>query len=328
MSFGNVIVIALGFRSPMPWADPAPPTTASIASARASRAPRVENSRDMSPPCVIGMPKALRWRASRPALFIVLRIDVVFGADELDELVVRHQTLRELHRPRMGVRLGIIDGDLDVERAVVDAVDALGRFSRVRQRAAVDVQPAAVAESTRFDHERVADPLARRVAEPPRLGLTGWQRPAVGEDLPHASVAFIQDHDHVARLNDLARLGMQMQLHVAERETMRVGIVFRAVGGPLVPELACPWLVRQTSLHHRAEVEERCDAWNGWTPVLGGPRARRAARAADAAAGRCALAPPGVFPDARQIRMAVEELRRRRGDVHFAVGHSGHAGLG
>src|SRR5215475_3631997 len=104
MSFGNVMVIALGFRSPMPWADPAPPSTASIAIARASRVPRVENSRDMSPPCVIGMPKALRaglkafsGRPKRPALLIVLRVDVVFRADELDELVVRHQALRELH---------------------------------------------------------------------------------------------------------------------------------------------------------------------------------------------------------------------------------------
>src|SRR5215831_20207865 len=131
------MVIALGFRSPTPWADPAPPSTASIASARASRAPRVENSRDMSPPCVIGTPEALRWQASRPALLVVLRVDVVFRADELDELVIRHQALRELHRPRMRVRLRIVDRDLDVERAVVDAANALGRFSRVGQRAAV-----------------------------------------------------------------------------------------------------------------------------------------------------------------------------------------------
>src|SRR5262245_52767573 len=147
MSLGSVMAIALGFRSPMPFADPERPSPASNASARASRAPRDKNSRDMSPPCVA-------TASLQACLLVVFCVDVVFRADELDELVVRHQPLWELHRPRTRVRLGVVDGDVDLERAVVHAPETLGHPSCVGERAAVDVEPSAVAEPTGFDDQR------------------------------------------------------------------------------------------------------------------------------------------------------------------------------
>src|SRR5262249_57771771 len=120
MSFGSVIVMAFGFRSPMPLADPERPSGASNASASASRATRDENSRDMIPP-------PCRDAGPKPALLVMPRVDVVLRADELDQLVVGHQPLRDLDGPRARVGLWIVDGDRDFERAERRAPEALRR---------------------------------------------------------------------------------------------------------------------------------------------------------------------------------------------------------
>jgi len=107
------------------------------------------------------------------ALLLEVRCgSLVFLADELDQLVVRHQSLIELHRPRFGVSLGIVDGHFDFERAVIDAPESFDHLSCVGQRTSVDVEPTAVAKAARLDDQCVAFPTARRIAEPPRLSIT------------------------------------------------------------------------------------------------------------------------------------------------------------
>src|SRR6185503_13774429 len=60
----------------------------------------------------------------------VLDVLLVLAADELDDLgvhpLVHHQLLVHPHAERRRVGLGVVDGDVDLERAVVQAAVALG----------------------------------------------------------------------------------------------------------------------------------------------------------------------------------------------------------
>src|SRR6476646_2186804 len=92
----------------------------------------------------------------------VLDVLLVLGADELDQLgvhaLVHHQLLVHAHGEGGGVGLGIVDRDVDLHRAVVQPAEPLGDRGGVGLRRAVDVEPAAVAETGGFDHQRVAFP--------------------------------------------------------------------------------------------------------------------------------------------------------------------------
>ena len=104
------------------------------------------------------------------------------------------------------------------------------------------------------------DPASGGVAEPPRLRIAGRQRPAVGEELPHAGVAFVEHHDDVGRLDDLARLRMRVQLQVAERQAVRVGVVLAVGGHALLLERRGPRLQRQAARDAGGDVEEESGA--------------------------------------------------------------------
>jgi len=157
------------------------------------------------------------------------------------------------------------------------------------------------------------------VGEIPELRF-GRQRPAVQEDLPHAGVGLVQDDDRLRRLDDLARLRMRVQLHVAERQAVGVRVVPAVVGHTRLQQFGGPRLERQTARDARSDVEEQTRP-----PGEHGRRARRAARSADTAAGRD-LGPAGVPPDAREIGSAVGHAGRRREQIEPAVGGARYAG--
>src|SRR5687767_8822063 len=95
-----------------------------------------------------------------------LDVPFVLGADELDELgvdaLVHHQLLVHAHGERRRVGLRIVDGDVDLQRAVVQAAEPLGERDGVGLRRAVDVVPPSIAHAGRLDHQRVALPAAYR----------------------------------------------------------------------------------------------------------------------------------------------------------------------
>src|SRR5205814_598386 len=105
-------------------------------------------------------------------------------ADELDQLGIEHDSLIDLHRKRLRIRLWIINGNFDFESSIVRPPEFLDDLSFVGQWIAIDVEPDAVNESGGFDHQCVAFPLSYRVAIPERLRIVIRQRPPIGKYLP------------------------------------------------------------------------------------------------------------------------------------------------
>src|SRR5678815_2057929 len=87
---------------------------------------------------------------------------IVLLADELDqlgvELAVGHQSMMDTDCERTRVRLRIVDGDVDLDRAVVQPTPPFGHLRSVSQWTAVDVEPPAIAKAAGLHDERVAVP--------------------------------------------------------------------------------------------------------------------------------------------------------------------------
>ncbi len=192
------------------------------------------------------------------------------------------------------VRLRIVDGDPDLQVAEVAPREPLGDAQRLAVREPAVVQPGHVVEPDRLDDERVAFPLAHRVAEPGRLGI-GRQRTAVGEDLAIVVVGFEQHHGDRGRLDDLRRRAQRVEIRHAVRNA--------ALGRPALPVVRPPFVVERL----RGGPERHLDAVR--RQVLQPASARRQ-------------------PDSRQIDFAVSSLRRRRVQVRLAVGRARDAGCG
>jgi hypothetical protein len=234
--------------------------------------------------------------------------------------------------PGLGVGFGVVDGDLDIQVPEVGAAVALGDLAGVGQRAALDVQPSQIAESSGLDHQRVALPVARRVAVPPRVRILG-QGPAIGKDLPDACIGFVQDHDHLRSLDHLARLPMVVKLHDPHRQAVRVRIILAVVGDALPVHFRAPGRKRQTIFELRAEIPERAPL--GERQEIFVRRRLRLVRAATVPPTvrlfcqmpvRAGL--PGRFPRCRQVRFAVGVLGAGALRFGFPSGVLGTPGSG
>ena len=82
---------------------------------------------------------------------------------------------------RLGIRLRVVDRDVDGHVAEIGAAIPLRDLAFLGHRAAEDIEPHVVAEADRLDDERVAFPVPDRVAVPPGLQIVVElrQRPAV-----------------------------------------------------------------------------------------------------------------------------------------------------
>src|SRR4051812_5899721 len=171
--------------------------THSAMKAAATWRPNARDIEDLIPPGLI--------------LIVMARL-LVLVADELDHFVFRRQPLRDPHGPRLGIRLRIVHRDVDPQCSVIHPRETLGQLQLVGERAAVDVEPPAVAEPARLDDQRVALPLADRIALPRRVRVLARQRTAVREDLPQPEVRLVNDQRDVGCLDDLPRLRMEVEL--------------------------------------------------------------------------------------------------------------------
>src|SRR5262245_55023687 len=246
--------------------------------------------------------------------FIVLfRTDVVSGvailADELDQFRVEHNTLVDSDGKRLGVGLGIVDGHIDFEVSEIGPSKTFDRFSGIGQRVPVDIQPAGIAEVRGLHNKRVTLPLANRVTIPPGIGVFGGQGPTVGEDLAKTTVSFVNDVDHSRSLDDFSWLTVSMKLHVAHRQTMRIGVVFAVVGHALLHKVSCPRLQRQTFLESRTHIAKCSDRrrarrwrWRRWGRLSGLSRGL-----------------PDILPDSREVRLSVGRSWCRCRQVRLSV---------
>ena len=127
------------------------------------------------------------------------------------------------------------------------------------------------------------------------------------------------------RLDDLARLRMSVQLHVAHRQAMRVGIVLLVCGHALLAQLPRPRPKRQSAFDVAADIEKRGERRRS------GRRLRRLRRQAFRrivpGRGRRALRRSRLrhdrvevdLPEAAQIRMPVRCARRWAVEIGRAV---------
>src|SRR5665213_2193945 len=112
----------------------------------------------------------------------VWTVFLILDAVIIQQIRVGFQKLRKFHRPRASVCLGIVHRDLNLQLPEVHPPDPLRDFRRLRQRAAVRIQPQVIAKAAGLHYQRVSVPFPRRVADPGRLWIR-WQRPSVRENL-------------------------------------------------------------------------------------------------------------------------------------------------
>src|SRR5690348_14086557 len=101
--------------------------------------------------------------------------------DEFDEFRIDHDSLVDFDRPRLGISLGIVDGDFDFQRPEGRTAKLFCYLRVSGERTAANVEPKrfVIAESRRFDYQRVSLPLSDRITVPPRLDIVFFrQRPA------------------------------------------------------------------------------------------------------------------------------------------------------
>src|SRR5574339_97468 len=118
------------------------------------------------------------WSAS----FDLARELLAFGADLVDELGIRGELLAQGHRPRFRIRLGVVDGDVDLDVPEVGPPYSLTNLAGAGNHAAAPVDPQIVAKPDAVDDQRVAVPGGRRITLPRGIGLLR-QRAAIREDL-------------------------------------------------------------------------------------------------------------------------------------------------
>ena len=98
-------------------------------------------------------------------------------ADILDHVGVGEKLVMQRKRPRLGVRLRIVNGNFDVHVPEVGAAEAFDGVQGFGMRTAAVIEPALVIETPGINLEPVAVPLADGIAEP---GWTDWGgRPSV-----------------------------------------------------------------------------------------------------------------------------------------------------
>ena len=90
-------------------------------------------------------------------------------ADVLDHVGVGEKLKLHGKRPCLGLGLGIVDGDLDIHPAEVDAAKPLRDAQCARRGPARVIEPDSVVEPRRFHHENVSIPSPHGVAQPRRV---------------------------------------------------------------------------------------------------------------------------------------------------------------
>src|SRR2546422_8804435 len=162
------------------------------------------------------------------------------------ELGIRNQREPQGGGPGLGIGLGIVNRDPDLQGSNITAPEALGEMQSVAMRVTAIIKPGFIGEADRVDNQGVALPLADRVSEPGGNAIVG-KATAVGEDLAIVNRFVVEDQDDSGRLDDLPRpASYQHRAWHAAWQASR--------GWPVLPCLALPLLVKgcRPGLHRRS----------------------------------------------------------------------------
>src|SRR5947209_17977491 len=94
----------------------------------------------------------------------VVEVLFVFVADRLQQLATAIQLRVNRNRPWSGIRLGIVERELNIHVPKVAAAEAFGHMQGFRMRVAAEIKPRFIVKARRFDHERVALPMTDRIS--------------------------------------------------------------------------------------------------------------------------------------------------------------------
>ena len=149
--------------------------------------------------------------------------------------------------PGLRVRFRIVNRVPVLERVMNHAAHAFDDVQRIRMRQAHRVEPGLVIETDRVNDQRVAFKFADRVPHVRRFQIARMSSP-IHEDLPHQGLVLVNDHDAVARLNNLPGKRLKHGARNAGRNASlgrvhaHVRIVVRIVVNTLPEERFCPGL--------------------------------------------------------------------------------------
>ena len=129
---------------------------------------------------------------------------LVLVAHVLDQLGVWREPHLHIDRPRLRIRLRIVECHVQLHVADIEAPEPLRDMQCLGVRTAGQVEPCPIVEPGAVHDERVALPVADRVPHPRRIGIR-WKAAAVQEDLAGRG-AFIKYEQQVGGLNELDRI--------------------------------------------------------------------------------------------------------------------------
>src|SRR5438093_1908980 len=216
-----------------------------------------------------------------------MRIILFVFAERFNQLLVRKKIQAcELDGPWPAICLWVIDGEFQIDVPEVAATVALGDVRRFGLRVAVHVQPPYIIKGIGLDDQRVAIPLADGVTVVGRLGGLG-QRTSIHKDLAVLIIGLEKNRNDLRSLDNLARRRNRIEIRHAVSEATLRWMTFLQVRLALLVERFCP---RQHGNLNSIRAQ-----------VL-----------------KIFVAVPH-HPDARQVRLAIRSLRRRRREVWFAV---------
>src|SRR5262245_59561275 len=133
----------------------------------------------------------------------MLQVTVVFVTDGFHEFRIGQQTEVLRERPWLGIRVPIVNRDLNIHVAEILPAEPLDDVQRFGCRLALLIQPELSIEALRVNNERVAVPGAGRIAEPRGRRICS-DFPTVKKDLaPKNPESLIQDHNEFGILNKL-----------------------------------------------------------------------------------------------------------------------------
>src|SRR2546425_11590425 len=156
------------------------------------------------------------------------KVFVVLFANGFNKIGVGNETPRKLHSPRFRIRLGVVDGEINIDASDGRTTEPFNDASRVAGGKTSHVEPRPAVLESGFDDESVSFPVADGIAHP------GWrwvlrERPAVCKDLPVDRSGFIKEDCDVGGLHDLQTIGNVLLLGNSGWETTHSGMIF-AVG--------------------------------------------------------------------------------------------------
>lgn len=106
--------------------------------------------------------------------------------------------------PGLGIKLRIFEGDCPLDVVFINPLEALGQMQLIAVLMAGRIDPGAVIQPDRIDHQGAAFPVSDGVAKPRRVEIF-WMASAVGVNDAEGALVLKQDSGYSGRLNNLER---------------------------------------------------------------------------------------------------------------------------